>query len=582
MSSVNMRTTLLRVFAVVWVLGALGCGGSDGRAGALSVTVPGGGAREGVDEDGLRAKVAAGGLGVQRARRQLAAVLRLRLDAVPAADALAPSTLELMQEIVSLAPKDKGTRRRYGEALIANREWAAALKVLEADDTCEPCLKLRPTLYFEDGLEKLAEGNGEAAAISFERSYSLQPSPVALLFRARAFAVLGFGKADDAVFALQRALSHEPFEAPVARDYLEVLTRVAIRAAQVGDTSAVEQTLLLFPQRVEPTERAVNELVLRAVVGVVELTAGDVQEARERHRVLSEDLLSFPEDSRVVSEFSQQISERFVELAARESDAGRPQVAEEVLDAGMMLLEDPSEFEIYALMLGSRDDPSDAISTLRSRKGNISPRDRLALAELLAARALKRVRDGKVRLASKDVRAAKKLAEQLPSVRLANASVLAASRVSGLSSRAIREAVKRGVATYPNGRVVRFAEALLELRAARTSQRGPGSTQLSRFLLPSLGDRIFLLEGEIRMNYPLTVTPSSDGRAKVILRHGKPTSVTVRISVNRGRAKELEVLPGEGAEVDLSRGGVLSIDDGDERMSIVAEPGARILALLSI
>jgi hypothetical protein len=437
-------------------------------------------------------------------------------------------------------------------------------------------------LYFEDGLEKLAQGDGEGAAIAFERSYLLEPDPVSLLFRARAFSVVGFGKADDAVFALQRARSHEPFSAEVSHDYLEVLTRVAIRAAQEGDSSAVEQTLLLFPQRVGATERAVNELVLRAVIGVVELTAGDVQEARERHRVLSEDLLSFPEGSEIITEFTRQISARFVELAARESDAGRPDLAGEVLDAGMMLVEESSTFESFAMMLDAREDPSEAIATLRARKGERSEEDRLALAELFAARALQRVRDGKIRSASKDVREAKKLEEQLPSVRLANASVLAASRVSGLPYKAIREAVNRGAATYPDGRVVRFAEALLELREARSLQRGAASTQLSRFLLPALADRILLLEGEIRMNYPLTVTASADGRAKVVLRHGKPTSVTVRISVNRGRSKELEVLPGEGAEVDLRRGGVLSIDDGDKRMSIVAEPGVRILALLSV
>ncbi|MGB1698963.1 MAG: hypothetical protein ACPHRO_03340, partial [Nannocystaceae bacterium] len=497
-------------------------------------------------------------------------------------EANAPETIALMREIVALAPKDAKTRLLLGKGLIATRAWAAALAVVEADDSCTACLELRPKLYFEDGLEKLGSGDGAGASISFERSYSLAPTPDALLFRARVFSVLGEGKADDAVFALQRALSHEPFSPAAGRDYIEVLTRVAVRAAQEGDSSAVEQTLLLFPHRVEPTERVLNELVLRAVVGVVELTAGDVQEARERHRVLSEDLLSFPEDSEVLKMFEERITRTFLELAAHESDIGRPEVARDVLEAGMMLVGGQGLFEIYALILDHRDDPSPAIAELRARRGEDSPELQRAIAELLALRALQRVRDGKVRSAAKDVRAAKKLDDRLPSVRLANASVLAASRVSGLPSKAIREALKRGAVSYPNGRVVRFAEALLELRVARALQRGPNSTQLSRFILPALDDRIFLLEGEIRVHYPLTVTPSSDGRAKVILRHEKPTSVTVRISVNRGRYRELEVLPGEGAEVDLSRGGVLSIDDGDDRVSIVAEPGAQILALLSV
>lgn len=582
MYSEGMPTTFLRVFSLVCTLSLLGCGASNGRSGMSLTAIPGGPDREGADEVSLRAKVAKGGLGVQRARRQLAAVLRLRLQAVPKVDAHAAATVELMREIVSLTPKDKQTRLRYGRALMFARTWGAALKVLEADNSCESCLELRPDLYLEDGLAKLALGDGEGASISFERTYSLRHGPVSLLMRARVFAVLGDGKADDAVFALQRALTHEPFSAPVGRDYLDVLMRVAIRAADRGDSSAVEQTLLLFPKRVEASERVVNELVLRAVIGVVELAAGDVQEARERHRVLSEDLQSFPENSRIVSEFTGRISDTFVELAAHESDAGRPEVAQDILNAGMMLVEDQSGFEIFALILASRDDPSKAITELRSRRGERSPELRQALAELLATRALQQVRAGKVRSASKDVREAKKLDDQLPSVHLASASVLAASRVSGLPYKAVREALKRGAVTYPDGRVVRFAEALLELRVARNLQRGPFATQLSRFLLPSLNDRIFVLDGEIRMNYPLEVTPSSDGRAKVILRHGKPTSVTVRISVNRGRFRELEILPGEGAEVDLSQGGVLSIDDGDERMSIVAEPGARILAVLSL
>ena len=187
MCSVNMPTTLLRIFAVVWLLTTLGCSASGGSLGLTSTLSPGGGGRDGADEISLRAKLAAGGLGVQRARRQLAAVLREKLAAVPSEAALAPETVEMMREIVTLAPKDKRTRQRYGEALRSAGDWAAALGVLEADDSCESCLALRPGLYFEDGLEKLARGDGEGAAIALERSYSLEPDPVSLLFRARAF-----------------------------------------------------------------------------------------------------------------------------------------------------------------------------------------------------------------------------------------------------------------------------------------------------------------------------------------------------------------------------------------------------------
>ena len=127
---------------------------------------------------------------------------------------------------------------------------------------------------------------------------------------------------------------------------------------------------------------------------------------------------------------------------------------------------------------------------------------------------------------------------------------------------------------------MRYAEALVEVSLARHLSRSGSYSALGELLTPSLADRIFFLESELRAYVPLEVTPSVDGLARLQLRHPGDAPVTVRVSVDRGRYREVEVLPGVGTSLELEEGGVVRIDDGQAPVSIVAEPGTVIVATL--
>lgn len=535
---------------------------------------------DGDEEAALRRKISRGGLGLVRARGRLAELLASRLPRDDDGRQLSTSELESLQEIVGLDPSRQVERLRLGRALLALGKYTAALEVLEGDAACEACVALRPAAYLNQGLLALAADDGEAAAVAFERSFALDARPEPLLHRARIYGTLAQGSADDAVYALQRALAFEPFAPRVAKHYQELLTSVAVRAALDGRSGTVEQALLLFPRKAPAVKRVTDELVLRASIGAAELIAGDLRESRERHRVLSEDLLSFPEDADAVVEFTARVETAFIGLALAQSEQGRPEIGREVLEAGLMLAGNSDRLELHLLMLDSRGDPGRGLKRLANLKAARSDEGQRARAELLAARALQYVRDGKVRAAARDVKAALKIDPDLASARLANAHVLAASRVPGLSYKSAQDALKRGLVSYPEGRVMRYAEALVEVSLARHLSRSGSYSALGELLTPSLADRIFFLESELRAYVPLEVAPSVDGLARLQLRHPGDAPVTVRVSVDRGRYREVEVLPGVGTSLELEEGGVVRIDDGQAPVSIVAEPGTVIVATL--
>ena len=81
------------------------------------------------------------------------------------------------------------------------------------------------------------------------------------------------------------------------------------------------------------------------------------------------------------------------------------------------------------------------------------------------------------------MKTALKLEPELPSARLANAHVLAASRVPGLSYKSAQDALKRGLVSYPEGRVMRYAEALVEVSLARHLSRSGSYSALGELSL---------------------------------------------------------------------------------------------------
>jgi tetratricopeptide (TPR) repeat protein len=433
---------------------------------------------------------------------------------------------------------------------------------------CGECRRLEAILLVRRGDAAMAAGDFAAAERDYGRAHEILPdSAVALaVVRVR----LANKNLREAATALHSAANLLDVEDLTGRtQYLELRRAAVMLAIEQDDLELADQIAEWAPPGVE----AQVQLEIAMDLALELRKKGKPDLALER----MEALIEAADEGRMRLSDAQAtaVRDRVAELyggrAAVHLTSGRVDAAKADLDRALAMRPNDTSFKLQQVLVqagrGKLDDARAALAKLQGAKGHQQ------IAAILTALEVDRLLEqGKTKPAADALERAKSLGADLPEVHVATAQMLVHT-APDLRRADLVELQRKGLISYPGGRVTRVAEALSELDWARQQIRGLGPAYAYRG--PGTKERIDALEKQIRAFYSYDVRFHGDPTTVLVLRNGG--SAPLRVSLRAGSfATDASLEPGGSKEVTIANPGLVSVAHGGTDAVFLAEPYTQV------
>ncbi len=458
---------------------------------------------------------------------------------------------------------------RYEEAFALANEGATTGK-------CPGCKRLLAVMLIESGDQRTELEDWPSAEAAYNAAMDLLPdASVALgLVRARV-AQTKVELAADALRTAADMIDQNDLEG--RRRFLE-LRRALVLAALADDKAMLaDEVLDVAPKGVAAAEQ------LGLVVEVsMELTkAGKADEALARMQALAQ-----AAESGKLRVNDEQRAELLIRVALlfgaranqRLAEGDVPGASADLEEALKLVPGEPTIIMQKAVVFGSEGQ----IAAARDELGKLSPKTpgfRTVDSLLYAMEVDELMADGKLGEAIELVDFGKRADPSVPEIHVAAAQVLMATPFEDMLKKEQSNLRRRGLVKYPRGkhRPTKAGEALSELAWARKAKAA--QDKLFPFQDPGLEDRLAQTEASIKAFYTLPVEFISDPKTIIVLKNTGTAKQEVVVQRGRFFRKKKKIAPGETAEVEMTKGGVVTFTyggDEEKEAMFIAEPHTKV------
>lgn len=465
------------------------------------------------------------------------------------------------------APARVGLARVYRD--LGRLDDAIAVTSDPRAKACGECHRLEAILLVRRGDEAMAASDWAGAERDYARALEILPdSAVALaVVRAR----LASKSLREASTGLETAANLIDAEDGTGRaQYLELRRAAVMLAIEKEDLTLADELIDRVPPGVGPEA----QLGLAMELAMELRKKGKPEAALDRLQALVEAAesgrLRLSETDRVA--LRERVAELFAAQAAVHLTMGRVDAAKADLDRAIELRPDDPSLQLQQVLIlagrGKLDEARAALAKLDGAKGH-----QQVTAILTALEVDLLLMQGKTSAAAETLERAKALGGDLPEVHVAMAQMLVHTAPTQLRRADLTELQRKGLVSYPGGKVTRAGEALSELDWARQQIRGLGPAYAYRG--PGTRERIEALEAKIRAFYPYEVKFQGDPTTVLVLRNGG--SAPLQVGLRRGGfAADAKLEPGGSKQVIVPDPGVLSVRRGGTDAVFFAEPYTQV------
>lgn len=436
---------------------------------------------------------------------------------------------------------------------------------------CSECRRLAAAVRVHEAEAASRAGEWRVAEAAYAEAFEVVPSaPIALgLARAR-YALRRLG---GAVSALRHALELLGPQDVSGRDhFVDIRGAIVLLALHEGEIATADAVLDLSPPGLALEGQL--EAILEATAAMQRAGAPTVGARRLERVVAAAEAGQIQLEPRVDARVRDQLARLYAASARSLADAGRLEDAEAALERALRLDPESSAWMLERAVLEvAQGDLAGARQHMEAASAAADGRAEVE-AIVLAYEAMAYLELGERAAAQTSVEAARQRAAELPEVRLASATLLAAASVEGLPRGALRELQSAHTIRYPAG-VVRVGEALAELDAA---ERMLGSSVRAPRRAADVGDRVADLQRRLRTWYPWAVAYRSEPTAVLHVHHGGSGEhrFEIRPLVAGSRVQTAILAPGQDARFEVRGPAVVRITAGTRTEVVLAEPHAMI------
>lgn len=449
---------------------------------------------------------------------------------------------------------------RFDEALVVAR------KGMESGE-CRPCRRLVAVLLIRRGDQYAAENKWAEAEADYVEAYKIIPDAGVGLAIVRA----RYAKRDldGAANALRQAVSLiNASDVNNRTQYLELQRVVVLLALEEGKADLADELLDLAPTgitgqeqlgaamevAVELGKQGKPDVALARLMALVQLAGeGKIQIAPEQLDELRDKVATLH-----ASRASLRLGEGDIDGAAKD------------LDEAVSLRPDDASFKLQRVLItAGRGNLNKARTELDQIGSNVDGYNEVT-AILYALEVDRLVKAGNVAGAKAELDKAKAASKDLPEVHIAAAQVLAATEVTGLSKSQIADLKsKKGLVTYPGGKVTRVGEALSELDWSRQQLEGLGGTFPYR--APGTDQRLAELAGRLAEFFPFAVKFQGDPTAILVLQNKGDDALSVEVSGGDVSSKK-DVPAGGSAKITVNKPGFVTLKYRGKDAALLTEP----------
>lgn len=476
---------------------------------------------------------------------------------------------------LELDPADADARKGLARAFRDLGLFDDAIAVVSDPQaaSCHECHRLEAILLIRRGDELLARKQWAEAEQDYARALEILPDSTVSLGVVRAR--LGRQDLGAAAAGLKSAVGLIGAHDVTGRQqFLQLRRATVILALEQDDVPLADRLLDVAPTGVGPEA----QLALALEVAMALRKKGKPDAALSRMQALVDAAeagrLVLPEAKKV--ELRNRVADLYAARAAVHLSMGRVDPAQADLDQALSLRPNDVSLALQQVLVlagrGATGEAHAALAELEGVKGHGQVSAILAAAEvdgLLAG--------GKTRAAADKLEEARSLGAALPEVHVAVAQLLSQSPPENLRRGELRDLRRKGLVSYPDGKVTRAGEALSELDWARQQIRGLGPAYAYRG--PGTQDRIRALEEKIHRYYPYEVTFQGDPTAILVVHNQGDAPVRISLA-GGGFAADATLEPGESERMTVSEPGVLSVRYGGTDALFLTEPYTQVELVL--
>lgn len=439
-----------------------------------------------------------------------------------------------------------------------------------AEQGCRNCRRLMATMLIARADASVQAGQWAAAEQDYGKALEVLPDAAVALGMVRTR--LAQRNIEGAAQALQSAVDLIGRVDNTGRQqFLELRRGIVKLAIEEGKPELADGLIDLAPTGVTGDE----QLDLAVEVSMELARQGNPGAALARMDALmraaqSDKLKLAPERLR---ELSLRVGALHVAQAAERIDQGDFEGADSDIAAALQLNpSDPTARLQKVLVLAGQGKMDEARAEHGKLARGSSGWNRVG-ALLEASQAWDQVQAGQLDAARQSVERAKALSPEMPGVHVAAAAVQAQTPARGLKKKDAEAVRQHGLVSYPEGEIVRAAEALSELDWAQKQAKGLGATY--PFRLPELTARMDEVGRAIAAYYPYAVTFQGDPSTKLVLSSKGAGALAVELT-GPGTQTKAEVPAGGSQEVTIPKPGLVTLSYRGTTATFVAEPYTKV------
>jgi tetratricopeptide (TPR) repeat protein len=453
---------------------------------------------------------------------------------------------------------------RFDEAL------AIARKGMESGE-CRPCRRLVAVLLIRRGDTLMEEGKWADAEADFVEAQKILPDAAVALAIVRAR--YSRRDLDGAAKGLREAVSLVgPTDVNNRQHYLDLQRVVVLLALEEGKADLADELLDLSPTGISGQEQL--SVAMEVAVELGKLGKPDVALARLMALVQLAGEGKIQITPEQLEELRDKVATLHAARAALRLGEGDIDGAAKDLDEAVSLRPDDASFKLQrVLVTAGRGNVDKARAELSKMGGNVEGVKEVD-AILHALEVDRLLEAGNVAGAKAALDKARAASRDLPEVHIAAAQVLAASEPAGLSKAQVAELKsKKGLVTYPGGKVTRVGEALSELDWSKQQLQGLGSTYPYR--APGTDQRLAALEDKLKAFFPFEVKFHRDPTTILVLQNKGDAALPVEVQGGDVASKK-DVPAGGSAKITVKKPGFVTLKYRGSTAALLTEPHTQL------
>lgn len=475
------------------------------------------------------------------------------------------------RKALELQPENGDAREGLARSLVSLYRHDEALVIVQQgvdSNTCKACQRMLAVMLIQRADNQAAAENWAGAETDYTAAMKFLPDPAVGLALARA--KLALAKLEEAAAVLQTAAPMIGVDSVGIRtSFLEIRRAIVLACLAAEKTELADSLMDIAPAGVSGEE----QLGLSMEVAMEFSRLGKPADALSRMQAL----VGAAEGGRLrvtdarKAELRDRVADLLASRAAMSLANGDTAGARQDIDEALKMRPTSTRAQLQnVLLLAGEGKVSAGKLQLSKVDKKVVGRTQVD-AILRAMEAVKLLESGRTDDAARELAAAKKIDADVPEVHVAEARILAATPVPGLS-KADAKALRSGLIAYP-AEPTSVGEALSELAWARKQISGQGDVYPYR--APNTIKQMQDLETQLTAYYPFKVEFQAEAIAVLVVSGKSGGAVSTKVT-GKGVDAQVDAPAGGSSDLKVDQPGVVTLTSNGTAKAFLAEPYTRV------